>query len=443
MASSRCAQIFSGGAQFCGSNPLRIVKRRRLASTGKSLRLQIENKIFDPQDIRIEKSLGVVGVLNVSSGNVGEIAVEDKAELRAKLEGLETMSQDSVLAEGVQVRLYSGRVIRGEKQGARVVLKAYPGSLGADGKTCDALAANELAAHCDLQPPRCRESCSQLYSLLGGFESKTGEQWLVFHNDGTKTAAAYASKAAVATRDRLTVGSSDVWDSLDPRRSIRKREVFILKVLKQAMAALAFMHRNGRLHQSLGPNSLMLTTFEELKVVDLEVRLWDLAFSVDVSNEALYGGGTLAEIWDMSTANKTVTEKPGSFLTDGLWKRARDRGAWSTPERREFGFADDVYSAGLLFLYMVFVSLCEPGSVDGPTIQRLVEGTFRSDVREFREYCREEENWSLAVRFLDAGEGSGWALLEAMLNPEWRGRPSAAACLSHPFLTGEAFADGL
>ena len=62
--------------------------------------------------------------------------------------------------------------------------------------------------------------------------------------------------------------------------------------------ALAFMHANDRLHQSLGPASVILSKTEERDLGQLEARLRDLAFSVDVSNEALYGGATLGDIWD-------------------------------------------------------------------------------------------------------------------------------------------------
>lgn len=176
---------------------------------------------------------------------------------------------------------------------------------------------------------------------------------------------------------------------------------------------------------------------------DLEVRLRDLALSVDVSNEAMYGGGTLTEIWEMSNRNQMSSSKRPISLADSLWNRARDAGAWTTAEKQEFGFADDIYSVGLLIIYMIFVSLGTPGSIDGPMIQRLVEGTFRSNLMEFKNYCGEEEAWSMAVSFLNQGEGAGWSLLEAVLSPKWRARPSAASCLQHPFLTGEIFNDRL
>ncbi len=49
--------------------------------------------------------------------------------------------------------------------------------------------------------------------------------------------------------------------------------------------------------------------------------------------------------------------------------RAREAGAWTETERRDYGVADDVAAAGLLAAYLTFVPLCAPGSVDGPTLQ--------------------------------------------------------------------------
>lgn len=104
---------------------------------------------------------------------------------------------------------------------------------------------------------------------------------------------------------------------------------------------------------------------------------------------------------------------------------------------RNFGFADDIYSAGLLLAYMAFVPLAEPGSIDGPSLQRLLESTFRLDIQAVREYADADERWARACAVLELGGGKGWELLEAMLNPNWRLRPTAESCLAHPFLNGE------
>ena len=60
---------------------------------------------------------------------------------------------------------------------------------------------------------------------------------------------------------------------------------------------------------------------------------------------------------------------PRKRLAGGLWARARREGAVTQRERRNYGIADDIYAAGLLLAYMCFLPFCEPGSVDGPSLQ--------------------------------------------------------------------------
>lgn len=88
----------------------------------------------------------------------------------------------------------------------------------------------------------------------------------MFENNGVETAAQYAMQAAQATSSKAAVGVSGIWDGLDPKQAINRRWIFILKILREAISGLAFMHQRGRLHQSIGPNSLVLST--------LEVRRW-------------------------------------------------------------------------------------------------------------------------------------------------------------------------
>ena len=65
------------------------------------------------------------------------------------------------------------------------------------------------------------------------------------------------------------------------------------------------MHANSRLHQSIGPGSVIINKTDERELRVMQARLRDLAFAVDVSNEAMVGGATLAEIWNQSTTAKT------------------------------------------------------------------------------------------------------------------------------------------
>jgi hypothetical protein len=58
------------------------------------------------------------------------------------------------------------------------------------------------------------------------------------------------------------------------------------------------MHAGGHLHQSLGPASVVINTKEERVVGYLMPQLCDLAFSTDVSDQAILGGSTIEEMWE-------------------------------------------------------------------------------------------------------------------------------------------------
>ncbi|EIE22208.1 hypothetical protein COCSUDRAFT_42575 [Coccomyxa subellipsoidea C-169] len=380
------------------------------------------------QDLVIETSLGTMGFMNVSS--YAPDTEQGGVRLGASqldLGSIQQRGKQELSSGGVSVRLYTGRVKRGPGGGTRVVLKAYPQD---GGKEADAMAANELAAHCSLQPPAVVKEAQHICTLLGGFMPRSGasagEQWLVFRNDGTTTAAQWAQQASQAG---LGGGLFSVFD----RGRAERRQAFALEVLRQTLKGLAYMHSRNRLHQSVGPSSVILSGTDETGSRPLLVRLRDLAFSVDVSEAALYGGATLADIWERGRID---AKDPLKQLAAGLWRRAEQEGARTETERRNYGIADDVYAAGLLLACMAFIPFCEPGSIDAPSLQRLLESTFRLDIEAAREYCDADERWAGAVQFLDsaAGGASGWDLLAAMLNPEWRRRPTAESCLNHPFL---------
>lgn len=95
---------------------------------------------------------------------------------------------------------------------------------------------------------------SMSLSWLGVFVG----QWLVFRDDGRKTAADYANMAAEATTEGRAVGEWEFWDRFDKSRPIQRRRIFVTKLLRGAFQGLAVMHARGRLHQSLGPASVVL-----------------------------------------------------------------------------------------------------------------------------------------------------------------------------------------
>jgi hypothetical protein len=83
-------------------------------------------------------------------------------------------------------------------------------------------------------------------------------QWLVFRDDGRITAADYAKEAAQATAEGRALGEWEFWDRFDKSRPIQRRRLFITKLLRGTFKGLAFMHARGRLHQSLGPASVVI-----------------------------------------------------------------------------------------------------------------------------------------------------------------------------------------
>lgn len=244
----------------------------------------------------------------------------------------------------------------------------------------------------------------------------------MLRDNGFLTAADYARFAAEATAEGTVVGNTDLLNVFDRGRPMRRREEFIREILRGTLRGLAYMHGRGRLHQSLGPASVVLNTVQEADLGALVPRLRDFAFSVDVSDLSALSGSS-------SRGAGAVQE-----AQDNLWRRARAVSASTIFEKKAFGISDDIYSAGLLFAYMAFLPLCPPGSIDGPTLQRLLESTFQSDIKAAREYCAADERWSKAVSFLDRGDQSGWDLLQAMLDPDYRRRPTAETALRHPFL---------
>lgn len=56
-----------------------------------------------------------------------------------------------------------------------------------------------------------------------------------------------------------------------------------------------------------------------------------------------------------------------------------------------------MYAAGLLMAYLVFVPMCPPGCIDGPTLLKLFEGTFRLDLGAARDYCAADERCVLPL----------------------------------------------
>lgn len=83
-------------------------------------------------------------------------------------------------------------------------------------------------------------------------------QWLIFRNDGKYSAADYAKIASEDVSKDLLQKDQKFWNPFDKGQKVKRRRFFVLKLLNGAMNGLAYLHDHDRLHQSLGPSSVVL-----------------------------------------------------------------------------------------------------------------------------------------------------------------------------------------
>ncbi|WMV20908.1 hypothetical protein MTR67_014293 [Solanum verrucosum] len=414
---SKCGSSFvarSSSSSICGiglrlnlnSNLTRTIRPRR-AVVG----LCVASLITNSDSFEVGRLIGSYGFMNVTSysGLQSGMGMD-----YAVSEDIRNFKVQDIGEGSVKIRLYEGRVAQGPLRGTRVIFKVYPGQQ-VGGIEADMMAANELNAHASLQSNP-KDVCPHIQALLGGFETKTGEQWLAFRDIGKYSAADYAKITSENMSKMIGGGEQRLWNPFELDLTIKRRRYFVVRLLHGTMRGLSYMHDNDRLHQSLGPASVVLNTVVEKDAPYLIPRLRDLAFSVDIRYSQL--------------------EDRPNILSEGLWRRASVAGASNPLERRAFGIADDIYEAGLLFAYLAFVPFCEAGVMDSISLRRLLENTFQLDLQAAREYCSADDRLLEAVKFLDLGDGAGWELLQAMLNRDYRGRPIAEAVVNHRFLSG-------
>lgn len=66
----------------------------------------------------------------------------------------------------------------------------------------------------------------------------------------------------------LTRREQKLWNPFETDQKLKRRRFFVIKLLNGALRGLAYMHDHDRLHQSLGPASVILkyiTTLNHLQ----------------------------------------------------------------------------------------------------------------------------------------------------------------------------------
>lgn len=83
-------------------------------------------------------------------------------------------------------------------------------------------------------------------------------QWLAFRNDGMYSAADYARVASEEISKDVVNATQTIWSSFVGEEKFKRRRFFVIKLLNGAISGLACMHDHDRLHQSIGPASVVL-----------------------------------------------------------------------------------------------------------------------------------------------------------------------------------------
>jgi hypothetical protein len=161
----------------------------------------------------------------------------------------------------------------------------------------------------------------------------------------------------------------------------------------EALRAVAALHMRGIVHNSLGTGSLMVNTLDEARAKDLLVKVENFGFAQQFS-------GNLG---------------PGS---------AFDRGQRADQE-----------ALAVTFCELAFGSLVMDGGrtvprTDAVAFQRLLLEAFARDTTKLQEYCSTIDEWATVMEFWDAADGSGWGLLDALL----QGASPCADLVDSPFL---------
>uniref|UniRef100_A0ACD5YL96 Uncharacterized protein n=1 Tax=Avena sativa TaxID=4498 RepID=A0ACD5YL96_AVESA len=232
--------------------------RRRQRTRQRSLQPVSAALMTNPTSFEVGRLLGSYGFMNITSysssqsGGLPNIAGIQDLSLGYSPEEIERLRVQDVGEGEVKIRLYEGRVVQGPLKGTQTVFKVYPGAI-AGASEANLMALNELRTHAFLQTDA-KYISENIQFLLGAFETATGEQWLAFRDDGRYSAADYAK----ITSEMQLKERPNYWNPYDRAYKLELRRYFVLKLLNGAMCGLVHMHNHDRLHQSLGPSSVVL-----------------------------------------------------------------------------------------------------------------------------------------------------------------------------------------
>jgi len=209
--------------------------------------------------------------------------------------------------------------------------------------------------------------------------------WLVFLFEGLRPISSFPSQRQKG-RSFMPVGVR--------RQAWSKRRNFLKSVCKETLETIGWLHGQGIVHRSLGPSSLLLSTYDQSE--SPRVQCIDFGFAV--------------------TASRLSEREVASAI---------GRGAEGLADVIPFLMrADDLHALGYVFLELL-LGASSSGVIGGPrsgpstdipSIKNLVEDVCEGDVRgRFRNYCYQIPEWRDAVEMLDEADLAGWDLIQAFV----------------------------
>ena len=364
------------------------------------------------------------------SGSLKQVAELSLRRVEEPLPGLAEGPEDPKAVPEATVRIYNGEL----EDGREVCLKQYP-------RLFSELARNEIFGHSAVQAAG---KCAHVCELLGTYKGTLGETWLVFSSECIYPASYWAERAR-AIGEQRQARNWTLLNLVDPQLDLNRRTAFLNSMVGQALKGLAELHAQNILHQNVTPDCFLLSTTDERGGGQtLKAKLRELSLCVSVTEASLRGGGTLAELWEAGAEGRGGPAGARREHEEDLWRRAERGGCSTFVQKRNFGIAEDVQQMGLSILFLVLRSFAgQESELDFDTVRRYACVTFKGEVStELRDFVLADTEYADAVAYLDglgSGPGAdgdtavdldGWGLLEAMVDPDWRRRPTAEACLT-------------
>eukprot|EP00471_Norrisiella_sphaerica_P000984 CAMPEP_0184478868 /NCGR_PEP_ID=MMETSP0113_2-20130426/767_1 /TAXON_ID=91329 /ORGANISM="Norrisiella sphaerica, Strain BC52" /LENGTH=483 /DNA_ID=CAMNT_0026856795 /DNA_START=28 /DNA_END=1479 /DNA_ORIENTATION=+ len=300
--------------------------------------------------------------------------------------------------------------LAGEPEEVPLLLKEYRG----DAKK---LAMRELAVQARLRNAEADTNALPVLPILGTFESKCivhmtengfsfGDKslWTVESLNGiTDTLVSYPY---FPQKQQL----SDKLPIIGPEMFLRRRESYIRKVMKGAIESLVDVHSNGIAHGALDMTSILVNTFDETKVKEVNVRLSNFGYAINTAEEPTP---------EMQAAAEVGVTIPASLLIDPVEAAENaGKGSLESSEARKAAMKEDVYRLGLIFAELVYGAM-SPEGPNARTHSSFIERRLRFkgfNVDGLREWSL-EPNWTLIVDFLDKDEKAGWDLMQLLVKP--------------------------